>query len=48
MGDENKDTESIIEEMSGVSIIGRVPELKEINKETVKACADVLAKTYSI
>lgn len=38
-GDEHPTTESIIKKMTQVPILGRIPELKEINKQTIRANA---------
>ena len=35
-GNENKETESIIEEMSGIKIIGRINELEKINSVNIQ------------
>ena len=40
-GNENKSTENIIEKMTGVSIIGRVEEEKNITKETILKYANL-------
>ena len=39
---ENKDTESIIQEMTGLTILGRIDELEELNKEVIKSIAQEL------
>jgi dethiobiotin synthetase len=41
-GDENKDTESIITEMSGVEVIGRIDELEDLNKSCINTIAQDL------
>lgn len=40
-GNENPSTESIIEKMTGVSIIGKIDEEKEFNKAIIKKYADL-------
>jgi len=42
IGEENSTTESIIQEMTGKSPIGRIPQLKYINPETIASIADML------
>lgn len=39
VGDENKATESIIKQISGVNILGRIPLLNTIDKESILAVA---------
>jgi len=41
-GAENKDTESIIQEMTGLTILGRIDELEELNKGVIKSIAQKL------
>jgi len=41
-GTENKDTESIIQEMTGLTILGRIDELEELNKVVIKSIAQKL------
>ena len=41
-GAENKDTESIIQEMTGLTILGRIEELEELNKGVIKSIAQEL------
>ncbi|MDA8934473.1 dethiobiotin synthase [Flavobacteriales bacterium] len=41
-GDENKDTEAIISKMSGIDILGRIPELTDLNKSTINSVAQNL------
>lgn len=43
-GAENKDTEAIVKEMSGLDIIGRIEELKDINKEVINSIAQGLKR----
>ena len=42
VGEENSTTESIIQEMTGKSPIGRIPQLKDINSNTIASTADML------
>ena len=42
IGDENPTTESIIQEMTGKSPIGRIPQLKDVNARTIALTADLL------
>lgn len=41
-GAENKDTESIIQEITGLTILGRIDELEELNKGVIKSIAQEL------
>ena len=41
-GDENAATESIILELSGVKVLGRIPVIQELNATSVAAAADNL------
>ena len=41
-GTENKDTESIIKKMSGLEILGRIDELKELTAEQINIQAQKL------
>lgn len=41
-GNENKDTESIISKMGGVNILGRIDELEELNKASIRSVAKEL------
>lgn len=41
-GDENPESETIIEELSGVRILGRVGQLKELNKKNIASAAQNL------
>jgi hypothetical protein len=44
VGDENKATESIIETISGVDALGRIPNLATIDKESISAIAQTFKK----
>jgi dethiobiotin synthetase len=44
VGDENKATESIIETISGVDALGRIPNLATIDKERISAIAQTFKK----
>ena len=44
-GNENKDTECIIEEMSGIKIIGRINQLENINSVIIKSEANRLKES---
>jgi len=41
-GNENKDTESIITEMTGIKALGRIDELEELNKSVINSVAQDL------
>ncbi len=41
-GNENKDTESIITEMSGIEVLGRIDELDKLNKSHILSMAEKL------
>ena len=41
-GAENKDTESIITDMTGVNVLGRIEELDELNKGVISSIAQDL------
>lgn len=41
-GSENKDTESIIKEMSGIEVLGRIDELEDLNKSVINSIAQGL------
>ncbi len=41
-GDENPETESIILKMGDVHLLGRMPELKQMDKQQIKRAAEVL------
>ena len=44
-GNENKDTESIITEMTGIKALGRIDELEELNKSVINYVAQGLKGT---
>jgi dethiobiotin synthetase len=44
-GNENKETESIIQEMSGIKIIGRINELEKINSMNIQSEANRLKES---
>ena len=44
-GNENKDTESIITEMTGIKALGRIDELEELNKSVINSVAQGLKGT---
>lgn len=46
-GNEHKSTESIIQKMTGVKVIGRVEEEKNITKKTILTYADLFRKNLS-
>lgn len=41
-GDPHPTTESVIEQMSGVPVIGRIPHLSEVSPTAIEAAADTL------
>jgi len=41
-GAENKDSESIISEMTGITVLGRIEDLEELNKEVITSIAQDL------
>ena len=41
-GNENKDTESIIKEMTGIEVLGRIDELEDLNKSVINSVAQRL------
>jgi len=41
-GNENKDTESIIKEMTGIEVLGRIDELEDLNKAVINSIAQGL------
>ena len=41
-GNENKDTESIIKEMTGIEVLGRIDELEDLNKSVINSIAQGL------
>jgi dethiobiotin synthetase len=41
-GNENKDTESIINEMTGIKALGRIDELEELKKSVINSVAQDL------
>jgi dethiobiotin synthetase len=43
-GAENKDTESIIQEITGLTILGRIDELEDLNKGVISSIAQELKK----
>ena len=44
-GNENKDTESIIKEMTGIEVLGRIDELEDLNKSVINSVAQGLKGT---
>ncbi len=44
-GSENKDTESIITDMTGIPVLGRIEELDELNKGVISSIAQGLKET---
>ena len=44
-GNENKDTESIIKEMTGIEVLGRIDELEDLNKSVINSIAQGLKGT---
>lgn len=42
IGDEHPTTEAIIEKMTGIKAIGRIPHLKEVTPKTIRSVADRL------
>lgn len=44
-GDENSETESIILKMGSVHLLGRMPELNQVDKEYIKRAAEALKPT---